>query len=702
MLNNKLNAALFKIVIFLLVLGGLWLSPLSTPTLRLSVLSDMASQSQLYTSPNGMFSEENSETQPLTVGKTDLRFGLANAASPVRWDPVQSSANINVSHISITVAGIEVPGTNIDIQPTHQIATLSKAADGYVIAIPADANDPQVLIQFNDNNIGAVKLSLCMVLATLISLIIHYKRTINPAINRYSTILNNQAVSLKAHIIKQGFSKKEFFTLFLLATLLNSYFITTLSLSVDDEMGALRTDPEIWISQGRWAVYLIERFLLPLPAIPFIPYLIFDAALAVSYMAIIRAHGAIPSWKTYVAFPVFCSFPTWWLISEFSSNVPAVALGLLLTALSAYLSAPALNLEASQKSKLKSFAICLMLATAIASYQSLILFYLSVGLGVLLVGVISTPNNMTYWIIRGGLRYLFLAIGSMISYFLINKVFQEVSGSYSAYLSGFIKLDQLIEQPLTTLIQITNEAKSLYFGSAYYFGASIGLAPFMLLATTLVILITTPRTNKLLATLMWLLVLTTPFLLHFLAGAGGMPMRTMITLAYVAWLMVFISLTAARTLSPTVFAPLVIIYTIQLLDLNSQYMASATLTQKHDELLAADIYRRIGEIDRNFDITKPVKIDFYGHKKFETVYAKAWSSTTQASFFDWDNGNILRILTYMKILGYQNLHAVDGNTGRALTPVFMTMPVWPALGSVMKQGDTYLVRLSKDADPAHY
>ncbi|WP_161437922.1 MULTISPECIES: glucosyltransferase domain-containing protein [Pseudomonas] len=702
MLNNKLNAVLLKIVIFLLLLGGVWLSPLCAPTLKLVVLSDTASQSQLYTSQNAIFSEEHSETQPLPAGKTELRFGLANAVSPARWDPAQSSANIKVSSISITIAGIALPDANISIQPANQITSLVKSTDGYVISIPSDANDPQTSIQFNDSNIVTVKIIVCIVIACLMSLIIFFQKIISAAINKYLLSATHQVARFKTHCIKHRFSKKEFFILFLVATVLNSYFITNLSLSIDDEMGALRTDPEIWISQGRWAVYLIERFLLPLPAIPFIPYLILDVALALSYMLLVRAHGAMPSWKSYIAFPVFCSFPTWWLIGEFSSNVPAVALGLFLTATSAYLSAPSLNLETSKKSKFKTLAICLMLATAISCYQSLILFYLSVGLGVLLIGAISTTNNMTYWILRGGLRYLFLGIGGMISYFLLNKIFQDISGSYSAYLSGFVKLDQFIDHPLAASLQIFDEAKSLYFGSAYYFGTSIGLAPYILLGSTLTVLITAYRKNKILSALVWALALTTPFLLHFLAGAGGMPMRTMISLAYVAWLMVFILLTATRAFSPIIFAPIALIYIIQLLDVNSQYIASATLTQKHDELLAADIYRRVGEIDKSFDRTKPVKIDFYGHKKFETVYAKAWSSTTQASFFDWDNGNILRILTYMKILGYPNLYAVDKDAARALTPVFMTMPVWPALGSVIKVDDTYLVRLSKDADPTHY
>ncbi|RMR10915.1 hypothetical protein ALP90_200000 [Pseudomonas amygdali pv. ulmi] len=74
----------------------------------------------------------------------------------------------------------------------------------------------------------------------------------------------------------------------------------------------------------------------------------------------------------------------------------------------------------------------------------------------------------------------------------------------------------------------------------------------------------------------------------------------------------------------------------------------------------------------------------------------------QASFFDWDNGNISRILSYLKIQGYPNLYAADDNTRKTLKPVFMSMPAWPAPGSVIKINDTYLVKLGNEADPAHY
>lgn len=118
-------------------------------------------------------------------------------------------------------------------------------------------------------------------------------------------------------------------------------------------------------------------------------------------------------------------------------------------------------------------------------------------------------------------------------------------------------------------------------------------------------------------------------------------------------------------------------------------------------MLAADIYRRIGELSENFDRNKPFEIDVYGHKKINTVYVQGWSSATQGSFFDWDKGKLLRMVSYMKVMGYQNINMLGDEERRAMTPLFRNMPAWPAAGSVKKLGERYLVKLSQDSDPIH-
>jgi len=160
-------------------------------------------------------------------------------------------------------------------------------------------------------------------------------------------------------------------------------------------------------------------------------------------------------------------------------------------------------------------------------------------------------------------------------------------------------------------------------------------------------------------------------------------------------------LTGQRTVGVSIGAFVVLVYTLQILGLSSQYMASATISQAHDRMVAADIYRRIGELTADFDRNEPVEVDVYGHKDFSTIYASGWSSAMQGSFFAWDQGDLPRMLVYMRLMGYQPLPLISKSEQRKMTPLFLEMPVWPAAGCVRKVGNRYLVRLSRDPDPAH-
>lgn len=702
MLSTTFKSKLIKFSIFFMLVVLIWISPLETPQLTLVVSSDVDSQSQLFTNRDNNYSEAYSEVKKIVPGTHALVFGLYNTISPVRWDPAQLSASLNIVDIYIAIAGFKLQRGQISIAPANQISTLTKSGDGYALSTTHNANDPQVLVSFKQNNIIVVKALLSVFFAGLILLFFNAHQTLTILSVTCWGFVSEKINSLQNASTYKKFTVKELCILFFIAIALNSYFITNFSLSIDDELGAIRNSPEVWIAQGRWAVYLIERYLLPIPAIPFLPYLMLDLCIALSYMLIIRMHGASPGWQTYLTFPVFCSFPTWWLISEFSSNVPSVAFGLLITVMASFVSTPLLGEEASRKVNfLILFLICILLAIAIASYQSLILLYLCLIFGHVLSGVVAGVETQAVLLIKKCVRTLILAVIGMITYFLINKIFQEVAGVQGAYLGNFVKVNELINDPLKSLKQIVVEAGGVYFGVAPRFGASIGLAPYILIVSTLSVLSCATTKKKLFTGAVWLLILATPFLLQVMAGANNVPMRAMISLAYVAWLMTFSLVYNAQALFSLMGIPLVTIYLFQLLSLNSQYIASASLTQKHDELLAADIYRRMGELDTAFDSSQPVKVDFFGHKTFETVYAKAWSSTMQASFFDWDNGNLVRIFAYMKIQGYQNLRPLEPNARKLLTSRFITMPVWPAAGSVTKVGDIYLIRLSKDPDPAH-
>jgi hypothetical protein len=119
------------------------------------------------------------------------------------------------------------------------------------------------------------------------------------------------------------------------------------------------------------------------------------------------------------------------------------------------------------------------------------------------------------------------------------------------------------------------------------------------------------------------------------------------------------------------------------------------LTQKHDEMLASNIYQRIAEVNPDFDREKPYRVYFYGAKHMETIYPNPSSSTMASSFFSWDNGNPNRMVLYMKLIGINNLEPIDKSQYDKFAHYLVSMPVWPASGSVKVVDDVTLVKLGK-------
>lgn len=522
----------------------------------------------------------------------------------------------------------------------------------------------------------------------------------------YLLSADDAVIRMINNLKSENFTFHEFGILLVIGAIVNIYFLANFSFSIDDEMGAVHEiGGRYLIGFGRPTSYLIERFLFPQFSIPFAPYIVLIVCLAISYALITRAHNYSVNWKTYVCYPLFCTYPMWWFVSEFYTMVPGTSIGVLLVSISAYL-----TYQKSRSDCLTgplsfgtSVAITIMLASAVGIYQALILLYLCLAMGIALVKLMRSneiQNVLMAQAIRKIMQVSFLTIASLILYAVINYSVQQISGVHlSSYISGFFDTNTIFHAPLHLIAKVIHQEWYIYSGNAFIFGADMPLAPVLLTLATLSIVFAA-GSKAFLSLLLWVCVLTIPFALHFLAG-GEMPIRTMLSLPYVTWLMGMILLSHKRKLIVLLGIIVLGIYQLQIISVTSQYMASATITQEHDRMLAADIYRRIGELTESFDRNKSFEIDVYGHKKIKTVYAKGRWSTMQGSFFDWDDGNLSRMVTYMKVMGYPNINMVGEAERRAMTSLFQNMPTWPAAGSVIKVGERYLVKLSQDADPIH-
>lgn len=666
--------------------------------------SKTADTSQVFFSETGVYSENNSSRNNVTPGRNILSIPLRSSYSSVRWDPLTVGKTIEINNIYISVFGMRLDTNNISLNPLFDIEKITSIKGKIFVEMKIGAIDPQLDIGIDFNKLHRKHIFFCAIFGLAITFILLGLLLLKNKLMRLLSLIDCSLDHLFAKVHKDGFNFRELGILVVIGSILYVYFLSTFSFSIDDEVGAVRQDPSVWVSQGRWFVYLVEKFFFPQPSIPFAPYIFLVVSLSISYALILRAHRYTTSWKTYALYPIFCASPTWWFISEFYSNIPALGFGVFFISSSVYLIfRKAGSIPNKGSSILINILIIFMLACAIAAYQSLLLLFMCVVFGVLFIRCLQsadTDRALFKYVAYMLSKVLLLTLLALLFYFSLNVLAQKVIASDSGYIGGFINYSAILSNPLGVFFLVLDEMISIYSGSYYRYGASIYLSGIIIvLATFNVLSISLAKT--IIRLFLWAGILVAPFAFHFIAGGTPLPMRTMMAVAYVSWLSGAILLSNKRPTFFLVGAVVVGLYQIQIFSVTSQYMASMTITQSHDRMLAADIYRRIGELSSDFDRNAPLKIDIYGEKTLSTIYANGWQSAMQGSFFSWDGGNIYRMVTYMKVMGYENISVLDTHGRIAMTPFFNEMPVWPAAGSVRKVDGCYLVRLSKDPDPTH-
>jgi hypothetical protein len=685
--------------------GLLYYSSFSRASLVVEVEAATPGRSQLFFGKDQAYSQANSSWENIKPGHNKLIFPLSGEYSSIRWDLLQEPGTLKVTDIYVLAFEEKLNTGVIKLEALNDIAQLQQVNSGGIISTTADAKDPQVNVSLDFHGLAKkrfLKSSLIgFLLAILVMLGLLFRSSLYTFLNDMEVLIER----IQAKFRRDGFNYKEVAWLIGIGCIFYSYFLSSFSFSIDDEMAAVRQDPAVWVSQGRWFVYLTEKYIFPQSAIPFAPYVFLVISFALSYALILRAHNYIPDWKSYAIYPVFCAFPTWWFISEFYSNVPAVAFGIFFISLSLYMVFIKTQLKRGTLllACAKNFIIILMLACATSAYQSLLLVYITMIFGALLI---RSRNEVGHGgaLLKASIFFLLknalVVVASIICYGLINLLSQKFIAADSGYVGKFLNYKVILEQPVEVLLAILNEMRNIYAGDSVRYGTDIGLATLVVACATLSIL--SRRLGKTAVRLvLWIGVLTVPFALHFLSGGAPLPMRAMLAIAYVSWLACLIVLSNQRRLTLVFAVLLVSVYQLQIFSVTSQYIASATITQAHDRALAADIYEKIGALSSDFDRTSPLEIDVYGYKLVKTLYATGWWATMQGSFFGWDDGSLDRMLNYMKVMGYENLSAPPDDQRVAMTPIFRDMPVWPAAGSVRKVGNRYLVRLGKEPDPMH-
>lgn len=513
--------------------------------------------------------------------------------------------------------------------------------------------------------------------------------------------------------------------LFVVFCLLHLPYLSSFSLSVDDEYSAFRDDARMWIAQGRWTLYLLESLWLTQPTVTFFPGLIFGGCAALAFLLLLDAHRTkVEGVFFYLLFILFAGFPTWFFLMEFYANLPGAGFGLTLSAVAVWsfsrltarwqtaaasvqhqnepAAPPADHSELFAKPFLRrcahpavlaaSAVFCLALAAG--TYQSFLLLGASGFAGVMLMqcaaGVASARDILRSAWVAGA-----LLLGGAALYYLLWKLFLFATGTEVAYIGIFFDLAQLIGSPLSILARTAGNVVDVYGGDSDVYGQDFLLLAVLELASLAAVCLAARRTGFARATLCVVLLLAAllaPFLMNLTAD-GFMPYRSLVAVPYAVLLsgLILTKFVRARALAGLLIAAVA----TQAVYVTSLFHTSNALVFDYDRATASRLYARIVGVHPDFDRTQEHPVLLIGALEFPTVYPRIDSSIVGHSFFEWDGGNPGRILTFMRLLGYDHLREMDKAEAARRVTTFLAMPLWPAEGSVRADSEATIVRLGQ-------
>ena len=71
------------------------------------------------------------------------------------------------------------------------------------------------------------------------------------------------------------------------------------------------------------------------------------------------------------------------------------------------------------------------------------------------------------------------------------------------------------------------------------------------------------------------------------------------------------------------------------------------------------------------------------------------SSTLGASFFEWDGGNVYRVVSFLNFVSDAHFSAATADQSRTAIETASGLPSWPAAGAVAPMGDVVVIKLSE-------
>jgi hypothetical protein len=488
----------------------------------------------------------------------------------------------------------------------------------------------------------------------------------------------------------QNYLRKEVDLIVVLAVLAVAAYgfeLFNLNLTIDEEVYAATTGPTLeWIAQGRWGMYLLNKFVMPYTIIPFVPLFVALLFHIIATLLLLEGWEVRSKPTQFVVGAIYVTFPTMAFMYTFSTINYGIGIGLFCISLSLFIY--------SKIKGLNRFWAIIPGSFAIAIYQGFIPALAAVYLVYLILLIVRGTKS----IIKEILVIAIVLTLSVFIYYAVQKLilFMGIVQGLP-YVSGFFSLKFLLHYYSTVLFRLWSYLiVPIYLGNEKVYSIKMTGISILLLVSSISLFIASFKArisaiNRILIAIFYIALLALPFLSGIFMQ-GYMSYRFLTALPIVIAGVVMLGMINTSRLFNFTLIILSSFCILQFVTSTNHLFASSHLALEADRLLASRLIGRIEEAQAETG-SQPLKfLEIIGYYKRPPTQLIPKIETFGASFFEWEDGSSSRISHFLQTVGFPLLRPLPVNQQALMVSIAETMPEWPEKGSVKIVNDVVLVK----------
>ncbi|MDB6062783.1 MAG: hypothetical protein JWM78_2886 [Verrucomicrobiaceae bacterium] len=459
-----------------------------------------------------------------------------------------------------------------------------------------------------------------------------------------------------------------------------------LNLTIDEEVHAFSSQTDRWIEQGRWGMYFLNTLLIPQPVIPFVPLFTALAFHLFAILLLLNSWGVESKLEKVLVGGIGVAYPGMAYMYTFSTINFGIGIGLFFVAF-------ALFIYVKAEGRFKLLA-ALPAALSIAIYQGFtVALVIAFLIQFISVELKSNDRNIKF---KNLFSITLIALLSVSIYYTVQKTLLWLTATNIGYVDTFFDLGYLLANFGAVSDQVFATMLRVYSGSPSIYGTPISILTVTVvvaLAGTTLSLIRCKLSiaSKIFIALLCCLLIVLPFASGFFMR-GTIAMRFLVSLPIAFSGLIMLGMQRQSRGVILFAASLVTICVFQFATSTNALFSSSGLALEADRVLAGMLLDRIADA-KGLAGTKELKyLEVVGFIERPPTRLIPKSETFGASFFEWDQGNVNRILLFLKTLGYQDLQALPLKDRSEMMEQATAMPNWPDKESVRVFGTAVIVK----------